>query len=278
VTGSISSSASPDVNVTLPYASTIARIPGLTFTGGASIAGYGPYNDYNRNHQVFDSFTWVKGRHTMKFGGTYYRYNKQENAGTGNQGTFAFSGEGTTVRPGGTSAFDQAFANFLLGRVSSFTQSQFDLTPSIRSNSWEFYGQDQFRLRPNLTVNYGFRYSLFYAPYDDNNFLTNFDPKVYDPAKAPQVNAAGNIVPNTGDPYNGLIINSQNTSYGHVSPFGTKVSNFAKNNLAPRIGIAWDPFGDGKTSIRTGYGLFYDTALYAIYDQNVFANPPFVNN
>lgn len=278
MTGSISSSASPDVNVTLPYASTIARIPGLTFTGGASIAGYGPYNDYNRNHQVFDSFTWVKGRHTMKFGGTYYRYNKQENAGTGNQGTFAFSGEGTTVRPGGTSAFDQAFANFLLGRVSSFTQSQFDLTPSIRSNSWEFYGQDQFRLRPNLTVNYGFRYSLFYAPYDDNNFLTNFDPKVYDPAKAPQVNAAGNIVPNTGDPYNGLIINSQNTSYGHVSPFGTKVSNFAKNNLAPRIGIAWDPFGDGKTSIRTGYGLFYDTALYAIYDQNVFANPPFVNN
>ena len=278
VTGSIDSAVSSDIKVALPYPSTIARVPGLTFTGGSSIAGFGPYDDFDRNHNVFDSFTWVKGRHTLKFGGTYYRYNKQENAGNGNQGTFAFSGEGTAVRPAGTIAFDQAFANFLLGRVSSFTQAQYDLTPSIRSNSFEFYGQDQYRLRPNLTLSYGLRYSLFFAPYDDNKFLTNFDPKLYDPAKAPQIDAAGNIVLNTGDPYNGLIINSQNTAYGHTSPFGTKVSNFGKNNLAPRLGIAWDPSGEGKTSIRLGYGIFFDTALYGIYEQNIFANPPFNNN
>lgn len=277
VTGSISSAASPDVKVALPYASTIARIPSLTFTSGSSVTGFGPYDDFNRNHQVFDSLTWVKGRHTMKFGGTYYHYNKTENAGGGNQGSFAFSGEGTTVRPAGTAAFDQAFANFLLGRVSTFTQTQLDLTPSIKSNSFEFYGQDQFRLRPNLTLSYGFRYSVFLAPFDDNKYLTNFNPALYDPKKAPQVNAAGNIVPNTGDPYNGLIVNSQNPAFGHVSPFGTKVSNFGKNNLAPRLGIAWDPYGDGKTSIRMGYGLFYDTALYGIYEQNIFNNPPYNN-
>ena len=277
VAGSISTDASPDVKVTLPYTSTIARIPGLTFTNGSSIAGFGPYDDFNRNHQVFDSMTWVKGRHTLKFGGIYYHYNKTENAGNGNQGTFNFSGEGTSVRPAGTSAFDQAVANFLLGRVSTFTQSQLDLTPSVKSNSFEFYGQDQFRLRPNLTVSYGLRYSLFYAPFDDNKFLTNFNPKLYDPAKAPQINAAGNIVPNTGDRYNGLIVNSQNAAFGHVSPFGSKASNFGKNNLAPRVGIAWDPYGDGKMSIRLGYGIFYDTPLYGIYEQNIFTNPPFNN-
>ncbi len=278
IAGTISSALSPDVKVTLPYASTLARIPSLTFTSGAPITSYGPYNDYDRNHQVFDSFTWVKGRHTMKFGGTYNRYNKQENAASGNQGSFAFSGEGTGVRPTGTAAFDQAFANFLLGRVSSFTQSQYDITPSIRSNSFEFYGQDQYRFRPNLTFSYGLRYSLFYAPYDDFKFLTNFDPKVYDPSKAPQIDSVGNIVPNTGDPLNGIIVNSQNSTYGHISPFGTKVSNYGKNNLAPRVGIAWDPSGQGKMSIRLGYGMFFDTPLYGIYEQNIFANPPFVNN
>ena len=277
VTGTISSALSPDIKVTLPYVSTIARVPSLTFTGGSAVTGFGPYDDFNYNHQVFDSLTWVKGRHTMKFGGTYYHYNKTENAGGGNQGAFAFSGEGTAVRPAGTAAFDQAFANFLLGRVSNFTQNQLDLTPSIKSNSFEFYGQDQYRMRPNLTVSYGLRYSAFFAPFDDNKFLTNFDPKLYDPAKAPRIDAAGNIVPNTGDPYNGLIVNSQNAAFGHVSPFGTKVSNFGKNNLAPRIGIAWDPYGDGKMSIRAGYGIFYDTALYGIYEQNIFTNPPFNN-
>jgi len=278
VAGSISSAASPDVKVTLPYPSTIARIPSLGFTNGSSVTGFGPYDDFNRNHNVFDSLTKVAGRHTLKFGVTYYAYNKRENAGNGNQGTFNFSGEGTSVRPSGTSAFDQSFANFLLGRVSSFTQAQYDLTPSIRANSFEFYGQDQYRLRPNLTVSYGVRYSLFRAPYDSNKLLTNFDPKLYDPAKAPQIDAAGNIVPNTGDPFNGLIVNSQNTGFGHQSPYGQKVSNEANNNVAPRLGIAWDPYGDGKTSIRSGYGIFYDTALYGIYEQNIFANPPFNNS
>lgn len=127
-------------------------------------------------------------------------------------------------------------------------------------------------------MSYGLRYSVFAAPTDGNKFLTNFDPKLYDPAKAPQITAAGNIVPNTGDPYNGLIVNSQNTAFGHASHFGNAVSNTPYNNLAPRIGIAWDPYGDGRTSVRAGYGIFYDTALYGIYEQNIFANPPFNNS
>jgi hypothetical protein len=94
----------------------------------------------------------------------------------------------------------QAWANFLLGRVSTFTQADQDLTPDIRARQFEFYFQDDFRWKPNLTINYGLRYSRFRQPFDKNGQLTNFDPRSYDPARAVQINPAnGNIVPGTGD-------------------------------------------------------------------------------
>lgn len=280
VQGIISSTASPDVNIPLPFTSTIARVPSLTFTNGSSITGFGPYDDFNRNHNIWDNITKILGRHTLRFGGSYYRYEKTENAGNGNQSTFNFTGGGTGTRPAGTSAFEQAFANFLLGNVATFTQTQYDLIPKIRSNSLELYAQDDFRLRPNFTLNVGVRWSIFRAPYDANGYLTNFDPSTYDPAKAVQIDpTTGNIVPGTGDPLNGLIIvsNAKDQSFGHVSPYGKKISNENWGNVAPRIGFSWDPFRDGKTSVRAGYGIYYDTPLYGIYEQNVFNNPPFAN-
>ena len=270
ISGLISSSASPDVNVNLPYASSLSRIPALTFSGGTSINGFGPYNDFNRNHFAFDNMTKVLGRHTLKFGFAYNHYQKTENAGGNNAGTFAFNNLGA---PAGTPTYKQSWANFLLGNVSNFTQDSLDLTPDIRAQQVEFYLQDDFRITPHFTLNLGARYSIFRQPWDNNGYLTNFDPSLYDPSKAPQINpATGLIVPNTGDPLNGIIVADKN------SPFGSKVSNENNNNIAPRVGFAWDPFGDGKTSIRSGYGIFYDTILYGVYEQNIFANPPYVSS
>ncbi len=265
--GLISSANSPDIQMPLPFTSTLARVPSISIAGGSGIAGFGPYDDFNRNHNVFDNMTKIWGRHSLKFGFSYHHYQKTENAGGNNTGTFSFSG---TVRPSGTSIFEQAWANFLLGNVSSFTQIQFDLTPDIRAHQIELYAQDEFRVRANLTLSYGLRYSMYRQPWDDTGRLTSFDPRAWDPAKAPQIDSAtGNLVSGTGDLLNGIIIGGQN------SPYGDKVANENTRNFSPRVGLTWDPWNDGKTSIRMGYGMFFDSILFGILEQNIFTNPPF---
>jgi hypothetical protein len=260
------SANSPDIKVNLPYPVTLGRIPSVGF----GVAGFGPYRDYNRNHAAYDNLIWIKGRHTAKFGVTMNHYQKTENAGGNNVGSFAFA---STAVPQGTPTVVQQWANFLLGNVSSFSQASLDLTPDIRTWQWEAYAQDDFRVRPNLTLSLGIRYSFFGQPVDTHKMLTNFNPGMWSAAKAPQVDpATGNLIANTGDPLNGIMIN------GQTSPFGDRVANQNKKDFAPRVSLAWDPFGQGKTSIRTGYGLYYDSILFGIYEQNIFQNPPFVQS
>ncbi|MEW6128196.1 MAG: carboxypeptidase regulatory-like domain-containing protein [Acidobacteriota bacterium] len=272
-TGAVLKDNSPNVAsaIKLPFAVTLNRIPSVS-PGFSGTAGFGPYDDFNRNHNIYDNLTWLRGSHTLKFGTSIHFYQKTENAGGNNVGSFTFA---TSPRPAGSTATttQQAWANFLLGKVATFTQASQDLTPDIRSRQFEFYVQDDFRWRPNLTINYGLRYSFFRQPYDKAGLLTNFDPAAYDPAKAFQINpTTGNRVPGTGDPLNGVIV------AGSTSPYGDKITPEFNKGLAPVFGFAWDPFKDGKTAIRGGYGLSYDVVLVGILEQNIFANPPYVQN
>ena len=259
---------SPDIRPSLPYPVTLGRVPLLSFTTLSSIVGYGPYNDYNRNHNWFASMTKIHGNHTLKAGFTFNKYNKQENNAAANVGSFSFT-TSSTLTPAGTSTIDQSWANFLLGNVTSFTQAARDITPSIHQNQAEMYVQDDYRVRRNLTVNLGVRYSLFRQPTDGFGYLNNFSPAAYDPAKAPQIDANGNLVPGTGDPLNGFI------QAGKNSPYDSKVTNERNHNFAPRAGLSWDPFGQGKTAVRAGYGISYDAIQVSnVYENLVFNNPP----
>ena len=269
--GLLNSTYSPDIKANLPYAVTLTQVPNLAFSGGTSLATYGPYRDFNRNHNIFDNVTKIWGDHTIRFGLSYNHYEKTENAASGNQGTFTFTP--ASVPAGGATTFEQAFANFLLGNVATFSQASEDIKPDIRAQQWEFYLQDDWRIRPNLTLNFGARYSSFRQPIDANHELTNFDPALYNYAAAPAFTSSGLLAKGTPFPYtNGIIAN------GSTSPFGQAVASQDNGNIAPRFGFAWDPFKDGKTSIRGGYGIFYDATLYGIYEQNVFDNPPYVQS
>ena len=273
--GLTNKSNNPDINVPEPFANTQGVIPTLSFTGAptaSNLVGYGPYTEYNRNYAFFDNLTWIRGRHTLKFGFTSNRYQKTENAASG-QGVFTFSNLGN---PGSSAnSFYQSWANFLLGNVATFTQPSTDITPNLWSWQHEAYAQDDFKLNPHLTVYAGVRWSFFGPPSDTNQLLDNFDPGLYNRANAPQINPAnGNLVPGTGTNINanGIIVG------GKGSPYGDSITNSNHKDFAPRVGIAWDPFGTGITAIRAGYGIYYDASLFGAYEQNTFANPPYVQS
>ena len=262
---------SPDINVPEPYANPEGVVPTVAITSGSSVVGYGPYNEFNKNFTWFDTVSWQLGRHSVKFGFNTNRYNKTENAASG-QWSFSFTSTGA---PTGTSSFTQSFANFLLGNVSSFTQPSMDVTPNLWAWQSEAFVQDDYRLSRNLTVSLGVRWSYFGQPVDHAGLLTSFDPSLYSAATAAKIDpTSGNIIASSVTlPYtDGIIIAGKN------SPFGKQIAPNNWHDFAPRIGLAWDPFGNGKTSIRTGYGIYYDSSLFGTYEQSIFQNPPYVQS
>src|SRR5215213_7372062 len=251
-------------------------IPQITFTSAvANINTLQGFNIVYKNQVARDVVTWVRGNHTLKFGGEMSWESKNENANNITQGLFSFAGtrsRGTS----GTISLTQtgiAVADFLLGRADSYSEDQFDVTVNLRFGRREFFGQDTWKIRPNLTLDYGVRYQYFTPVKDVNNVLTSFDPALYNPAAVPTCTTAAcaTLVRGTGNELNGIAI------AGSTSRFGRAISPSDKNNFSPRVGLAWDPYKNGKTVVRAGYGLYYDQVLVGIFEQNAFVNPPLNN-
>lgn len=294
--GTIALANSP-ITPPLAYAKTRDFVPTVAGNGFSTLTTFGDYNNFSYKHNFSGDVSWTSGRHTMKFGGTYSFYRKYENALAGNNAG-AFSGflnttpnsgvQTSTLAPNAASqeanaarrANFQNFANFLVGNNVAFSQARYDYIGDFRQIAIESYAQDEWRFRSNLTVYFGVRYSYFGSPWDKNGRLSTFDSTLFNPALAPRVTGAGNRVPGTGAYCNGLIVNSQNVqSLGlcvpTASPYGKYVVKAPKGDFAPRFGLAWDPFKKGKTSIRMGYGMYYDQVLVGTYQQNIGTNPPY---
>lgn len=284
--------ANSPITIPLPYENTRDRVTTVTGNGFSNLQSFGPYDNFSWKQNFSGSMTYVVGSHTMKFGAIYSLYRKNENALAGsNEGTFSgFNTPGATanVRAGTTpnTAINnnlQLWANFLMGTNATFTQASFDYTADLRQMTFESFAQDEWRIRRNLTLYYGVRYSFFGSPWDKNGRLTNFVPEMWNRAEAPLVTGAGNRVVGTGNFCNGLIVNAQNYQTGpanfnctpKASPWGKFIMDAPKTDLAPRIGIAWDPFGSGITSIRTGYGIYHEQVLNGTLLQQIGLNTPY---
>ncbi|HEV2575814.1 MAG TPA: TonB-dependent receptor [Acidobacteriaceae bacterium] len=214
--GALLSSSSPDIKVPTPYTNIVGLVPTIGFTSlMTQLGGSAVYNDHGINHQAFGDVTKTLHNHTLMAGFSYDHYEKTENNATsGNQGTFAFQGDGTyasCTTPGsacvtppvvnGTSigqpaslSEDQAFSNFLTGNANNgFSQASTNNRVDINMNVFEFYLQDNWKATSRLTLNLGARYT-YDSPYVDLAGLgNNFDPATYSASKAPTINNDGFI-------------------------------------------------------------------------------------
>ena len=249
-----------------------SNLPPVIDVTGAPTIGSGQLFDVKyKNWNPKNNLTMIFGNHTVKTGFDISWESKDENAASLTQGRYGFTGLQTRVS---TVTSGIGLADFLLGRASSYSEPERDVTEHLRFGRTEFYVQDTWKLRPNLQLDYGLRYYRFRQPIDENDVLATFLPEFYDQSRRPVcANVSCSLfTTSTFDVTNGFAYAGQN------SPFGRRVQLNDKNDWAPRIGFAWDPWNNAKTVLRGGYGIYYDQALIGIVEQNSFTTPPFNNS
>ena len=258
----------PENNSHLPP---VIDITGIASTTVPTIGSGQLFDVKYRNWNPKDNLTMIFGSHTFKTGLDISWESKDENAASLTQGRYGFTGLQTRVS---TVTSGIGFADFLLGRASSYAEPERDVTEHLRFGRTEFYVQDTWKVRPNFQLDYGLRYYRYRQPIDKNNVLATFLPELYNPARAPVCSTATcqSFITSSFDLTNGFAYAGTN------SPFGRRVQQNDTNDWGPRIGFAWDPWNNAKTVIRGGYGVYYDQALIGIVEQNSFTTPPFNNS
>ena len=223
-------------------------IEGIAATGFFSFGDYTVANFVRNNFAWSDDVRWVLGRHNLSFGGAFERDRFDSINELNEHGNFTFSGDTT----------GSALTDFMLGRMRTFLQGN-GRTVHERFVLFSLYAQDSFHASSRLTLNFGLRWEPSLPPSDLFNQELNFYPGAYAAGIRSKVflNAPpGELFP--GDP------------------------GFPKNGakgdwtaIAPRFGFAYDVFGNGKTSLRGGAGIFYDSRINDLYNNNMLSQNPY---
>jgi hypothetical protein len=275
LTGTAFTNQVPGFTTSMPYAGFLAnRLPLVTFSGGLAPQGITAARPLTHaadlDDTVGDDWSWLHGRHYLQAGFTLVFNTKRQNVGTATNGQFTFTGVNTAPSSGGVT-LDDAIADFLLGKAATFTQVSGEPRVAVHGAQFSPYVEDRIKMTKDLTVTAGVRAYHAPLPYGPPQSETNFFPSAYSLAAAPYVTPGGTLntaaTPNY-NPLNGLLTNGT----GAVPP------SFSNNHVwyvGPLVGIAWDVFGDGRTSVRGGYGITY-TRIFTNQDCSFScaSNPP----
>jgi hypothetical protein len=257
-------------------------IPNVDINGyanfrGPSFALASPSTDI----QVADTFSWIHGSHVVKTGFVYIRDRVDQNGRPGYTGVLTFNPSGNTNTTG------NALADALLGNFRTYSEASTDPVGFFRFSQTEAFVQDSWKATSKLSLEIGVRYQYLPPMYTQANNMSNFVAALYNPAQAVTLTTNGRIVPNSGNPFNGLVragngvpsdelgrVPGGDSAAVTAVPTGAPRGFYSsQNRFAPRFGFAYAV--NDKTVLRGGYGLFY----YRPEGNLIFSQvnvPPFV--
>jgi uncharacterized membrane protein len=234
------------------------KLPGITIRDPYNVSynpGWWPWWNTWRSWQWKDDVSMVRGSHNIKFGGSIMHTHKLQQFQLNSGGAFTFD----------SSATGNAFADFMLGYASQYSEPASVDFVHISNQTYILYAMDDWRVNSRLTLNLGLRWEGLPHAYDSEDASSNFYPNLYDPKQAPVFLPSGALDPNgpgfttvSGIPLSNVkfYMNGVGLAGRNGIPRGLVTNHW--NTFAPRVGFAFDLTGRQKTILRGGFGMFYE--------------------